>query len=299
MTILDMRNAVLARLDAALPASVQVAAHRGSAPRVGKDGFRLPAVRVYVGGVRESASSGSEPYALWQFGAIVYANDKAGTLPGEGPGSRDDAAMILVESVLSTVVGNDWSGTATKRPENVRSARVPSDEYDSQGISVWAVTWDQRLSIRGVNIATLSDFLRLRTNIDLVDDAGVTVSRPATGTITCNRALAVNGSVVPVAGVTLTARTSPTLATDFALGGTDADLAQNLMACINAQASLRSTVVATRSGSIVTISAVTNGSAGNAITLGVMGVGFTRSAATLAGGINFPAQAQVNLEGYP
>lgn len=104
----------------------------------------------------------------------------------------------------------------------------------------------------------------------------------ASGTITF--ASFANNDTITVNGVTLTGKTTPTLATEFAVGASNSACAANAAACINAQsATLAKQVVATASGAVVTVTANIPGTWGNFGTLAISAHGSV-SGANLSGG---------------
>lgn len=128
--------------------------------------------------------------------------------------------------------------------------------------------------------------------------AGASGSVAAAGTITVTSyANLVSGAddSVTINGVVFTAQVgAAVLGAGTFQAITDNDTAaESLKVQINAHASLSSLVLATRAGAVVTITALTKGTAGNAITLAYTdndtNVGATRSGATLTGGIDSAA----------
>jgi len=94
-------------------------------------------------------------------------------------------------------------------------------------------------------------------------------------TLTLSTAVATNTAVVN--GVTLTADT------DFAVGNSDEQTAQNLADAINQTATINIVAVASVAGAVVTVKALNQGTLGDAITLTATG-GITAGAATLGSG---------------
>lgn len=121
---------------------------------------------------------------------------------------------------------------------------------------------------------TLTD---ITANITIVDPRAV-------GTITL--AAAVAGNTVTVNGLTYTAVTGAAADnTQFSVDGTDTADATALAAAINdREANSNYAVTATSALGVVTVKAVADGTAGNAITLAKVGAPVTLSGATLAGG---------------
>lgn len=132
----------------------------------------------------------------------------------------------------------------------------------------------------------------LNNNAGTITDVTSTISIEdlrAKGTVSVGTAVA--GDTVVVGGKTFTLVASiPGVDNpDYTLvliGATAAATAANLAAAINKwQANLNvSTVTASAASNVVTVTAVADGTAGNAITLAEVGTSFTVSGSTLAGG---------------
>lgn len=121
---------------------------------------------------------------------------------------------------------------------------------------------------------------------NFVDRTSVTTiaNTKATGTITVGTEAA--GDTVTVAGTVYTARDTLTgTGNEFLIAALPADTAVNLAAAINyAEDRATNAVRATAATNVVTVTAVADGTAGNALTLAETGSSFTVSGATLAGG---------------
>jgi hypothetical protein len=114
----------------------------------------------------------------------------------------------------------------------------------------------------------------------------VTGGAKATGTITVTTNPTANDTIV-VNGATFTFKASAATAYDVAIGGTASVTATNLAAALNASTDpLVSTIQFTVAAAVVTATAGSFGTAGNAITLatGTAGAKLTMSGATLTGG---------------
>ncbi len=115
------------------------------------------------------------------------------------------------------------------------------------------------------------------------------VAVAATGTLTGTTVVA--GNTCTVNGVVFTAVASGATGNQFNVGGTDTITMANLAAAINASTSagIPDTVRATSATNVVTITAIVPGTGGNALTLAVGQASIVRSAATLAGGLDYSA----------
>jgi len=94
---------------------------------------------------------------------------------------------------------------------------------------------------------------------------------------------AADGDTAVIGGVTLTARTSPTLAAEFQIGASVEDTAKNLADKINSLSTVNIFVVAGYAAGVVTVAATTQGAIGDAITTTATG-NITAGAATLGSG---------------
>lgn len=113
----------------------------------------------------------------------------------------------------------------------------------------------------------------------------------ASGTITF--ASFADSDTITVNGVTLTGKTTPTLATEFAVGASNSECATNAAACINASATLNKMVVASASAAVVTVSAIVPGPWGNFGTLAISAHGSV-SGANLSGGTLTASSAAIS-----
>lgn len=107
----------------------------------------------------------------------------------------------------------------------------------------------------------------------------------ASATVTCAYASASSGAdTVVIGGTTLTSNTSGNGTTTFTIGASDAAMATNLAACINANTTINKLVRATAAAAVVTITCLYPGPIGNLVTLTEGGNGCTVSGAVLANG---------------
>jgi hypothetical protein len=135
--------------------------------------------------------------------------------------------------------------------------------------------------------ATLTCATVVATNTVVINGQALTaIQQRATGTLTCSGVNA--GDTCSINGVTFTARNGASgvgFPNGFDMSGSDTADAADLVTQINAHPSLSGVVTATNAAGVVTVRAVTSGTAGNAITLAGTAVRLAASAATLENGL--------------
>lgn len=141
----------------------------------------------------------------------------------------------------------------------------------------------------GVVAASATATCAAVVNADSVTIGGQAITaaqRRATGTLTCVSAIA--GNTITINGVTFTGAAGAVVLGEatFSIDTSDTATATSITAQVNAYASplLSGLLKAKSAAGVVTIYALTQGTAGNAITLATTGGTITRSAATLANG---------------
>lgn len=140
-------------------------------------------------------------------------------------------------------------------------------------------------AVQATGTVTFSGAATAADTVTIAGTALTATKKNATGTITC--ASVANNDTVTIQGVVFTAKTSPsaTVPTQWARGGTNTADAAALVACVNAYAPTNALVTATNSAGVVTLRAVTAGTAANSYTLASSdGATLAVSGATLAGG---------------
>lgn len=130
---------------------------------------------------------------------------------------------------------------------------------------------------------TLDNLVKVMPGSTKVATGGV----KATGSVTIATAVPADGDSVTVNGLAFTYRTAPALPRDVAIGATISAAAANLRDAINASVDPKVVdLSATSAVGVVTITADTQGTWANAVTLAKVGVNITVSGATLTGGAN-------------
>lgn len=218
------------------------------------------------------------------------------------------AAIAAHPTLSKLVVGINASGTVTLRQlsgtTGLRVSKVgagitlgglTSGRLAAVAVSVVSSlvpgTAGNSLSVRTVGIAasaTLTVATAVVTNTVLVNGVTFTaIKQRATGTLTAVSAVALDTCVV--GGLTFTGVAGATgvgKPTNFSIDTSDTACAADLVTQINAHPSLASVVKATSVAGVVTVRAVTSGTAGNSIVLTGTAVRLAASGSgTLAGGI--------------
>jgi hypothetical protein len=151
MSLSTYRAAVVAGIEAAVPAFRSVEPHGGrfDLDELKRFGAAAPAARVALLGVspaQELASGAMR--ATVRAGVFVLTRD-APALP------RDVAALVLVDGVLQAVRGNLWGLDTTERPQAMRADNLFGTRLAQTGIDLWAVSWEQRVHLGGLDAETL------------------------------------------------------------------------------------------------------------------------------------------------
>ena len=72
--------------------------------------------------------------------------------------TRDVAALDYSEALMRLVRKNTWQLDNTHNPTRVAAENLYSGQLDRHGIALWAVSWQQGISLRNTDIAELADF---------------------------------------------------------------------------------------------------------------------------------------------
>lgn len=161
MSLLDLRTAITAKLDAALP-NIDVKSHGGrfTLQDLQRIATQAPAVRVGCLGVIKAELSGSSVTVTATWGAFALAKDKH-QLP------RDAGALIMAAQILSIIPENNWGIDDAGLPDKIRGDNVYSGKLDAKGVALWAVTWTQSTEIETLDFESLHDFATFAADYDL------------------------------------------------------------------------------------------------------------------------------------
>jgi Bacteriophage Mu, Gp37 len=154
MNLYQARATIITKLTAGLTAGLvnDVRGHRGqfeSAKEVKKLAVKHPAVLVAYRGFSDAKKEYGEVTATVQW--VVYV------LTQDGKKERAEVAGDIVSNLLKLIPGNDW-GFANEEPEKLAGRNVTSSDVDQMGVSLWAVSWVQKMAIEDLTtLASLDD----------------------------------------------------------------------------------------------------------------------------------------------
>lgn len=141
---------------------VAVEEHGGpfSLQDIGRYAIKSPAVIIGCMGVPEFKIQGTVVTAQAVFGAFCLAHESVRE-------KRDVASLLLAESVAVETVSNNWDGSASGTPRNIRGANLYSVALDKMGVAMWAIRWDQLIDLQRNTIATLDDWETMYSTYDI------------------------------------------------------------------------------------------------------------------------------------
>lgn len=160
MSLVAVRDAMVAAIRAALPPAVSVAAHAGrfDEAELARCAVASHAVLVACLGVVGVSARGGEAAADVLWGAFLVAG------PGKRGADPQTVALTLLPPLLACVEGNRWGrGEAETRPEALKADNLYSARLDGNAVALWAASWRQRITIGGgltqEELDALPDFL--------------------------------------------------------------------------------------------------------------------------------------------
>ena len=146
------RDAIVASIKAAVPGLYTCESHGGrfDAAELGRYSKLAPAVLVAAVSV-PTLSDGKDQIAEVRWAAFIVTRDTPSA-------TRDVAALDYAEAVMRTVKLNRWGLDNAQKPERLAADNLFSGQLDRKGIALWAVSWQQGVSLRYTNVAELADF---------------------------------------------------------------------------------------------------------------------------------------------
>lgn len=168
MTPLELRSAIIAEVRekvSVLQENCQAHGGRFDKGEIRRVAIKSPVVLIACLGLLGAESDGcGEVDAVFQWGAFVVTTDKP-QLP------RDAGALAIVTALANIIPGNRW-GAAASEPERIRGDNLFSGQLEGAGVALWAITWQQKLTLGGLEEATLDDFLVFHADYDLAPPDG-------------------------------------------------------------------------------------------------------------------------------
>ena len=146
------RDAIVNAIKTALPDLYTVEAHGGrfDLKELTRWGKQAPAVLVAAVSV-PAIADGPTNIAEVRWVAYLVTRDTP-------QATRDVAALDFSEALLRLVRKNTWNLDNTQNPTRVAAENLYSGQLDRHGIALWAVSWQQGISLRTADIAELADF---------------------------------------------------------------------------------------------------------------------------------------------
>lgn len=146
------RDAIVSAIKTALPDLYTCEAHGGrfDLNELNRWSKQAPAVLVAAVSV-PSIEDGPTRIAEVRWVAYLVTRDTAQS-------TRDVAALDYSEALMRLVRKNTWQLDETHNPTRVAAENLYSGQLDRHGIALWAVSWQQGISLRTTDIAELADF---------------------------------------------------------------------------------------------------------------------------------------------
>jgi phage gp37-like protein len=160
-TIRVLRDSVVRRIGEKVPGLRTCEAHDGNydldeLTRVYK---ATPAALVVVLGVQDTTIEGGLGVANVRLGVAVLVADTK-------PLVRANNAIDLAEDVLRLARNEYWNDVLTvRKATNLKSENLYSGGVDKQGVSLWLVSWLQRVDLTETDMGELADFNQMNGDL--------------------------------------------------------------------------------------------------------------------------------------
>lgn len=171
MTLTALRQAIVDRLALELPMLRTCRAHQGrfDVDEIKRIYTAMPAVLVVLLGAQPVTVEGHVVTPQLRWGAFVV------TGAGAGPAGRDDQALTIIDALMRIVPVERWGSSDCKRPTDLRFENLYTGEVDRQAMSLWLVSWNQRVDlVAGLDADLLDELERVHTDWDLAPSDAVT-----------------------------------------------------------------------------------------------------------------------------
>jgi phage gp37-like protein len=157
MSIETVRTAIVNTIAAKITALKTCEAHPGrfDLVEIKRVAANAPAVFVAALATGKQESSNGDVQAPVTFAAFIVTKDQPQI-------TRDSLVLDIVSALLVLADSNDWgSADVVENPVSIRGRNLYSASIDKHGISMWAITWQQKIKLgSATDVAALDDFLR-------------------------------------------------------------------------------------------------------------------------------------------
>lgn len=177
MSMSSMLTAIATNVKLELPALRECRVHDGQFGTADLRRYVTQAPAVYVAcvGSDDDEDQGDDLVVVAKWAMVVVTR----RTHNEGDeATRTMSALGLVEQLMFLVrnsgsVANSWASETNQPAAKIRSRNFFDEEADKKGVGIWAITWDQAVSVgQFVDPDELDDFLRAQTSIELTDSTG-------------------------------------------------------------------------------------------------------------------------------
>ncbi|SPD73813.1 conserved hypothetical protein [uncultured Desulfobacterium sp.] len=167
--ITDVRSAIIDAIKTGVPGledHVEPHGGRFDLEELKRLAQRSPSMLVAcLGVVSARANSAGETEAVCKWAAFVLTTDKRGV-------ARDVGVLALVAAVLPVIPDNCWGVDGVNSPKNIRADNLFSTALDKIGVALWAITWDQEITLGGLDEGSLDLFALMHVDWDLAPPDG-------------------------------------------------------------------------------------------------------------------------------
>ena len=166
MSLLQLRDAIVAQLPKELPALRFVEPHGGrfDAGELKRWALKSPACLVACLGCQSVTREGGEPVGAARF-VIFFVTRGSSKLPKEA------AALVFIEQIAAIVARNKWDYENAQAPMDVRIDNLYSGQIDKLGVALWSVTWSQAVDLDIQGSAALEYLNEAYVDWEIEDDA--------------------------------------------------------------------------------------------------------------------------------
>lgn len=172
MSLVDVRDGIIATLATALGVNVAVQSHRGSfasAEEVKRFATKPAAVLVAPLRISRAEDIGGIAMLPVDWGVFVLTKDLP-NLP------RDAGALGLVQTIVMLAGDSDWGGQPVGPISNIEARNLYAATIDQLGIALWGIGFQQPVEVAQVSdadYAAMNPFVTFHQDIDMAPADGV------------------------------------------------------------------------------------------------------------------------------